>query len=125
MTPVFAALLIALTPPPAGVELSDAEMFPVDGPSARVLWVQSRNHKEQMQYVVMTNNPPEVVAEWLADWDWRHRVWFLVDDIKFCHWSDQKKLQCLAELRSLLGEQCYRRGILPLPCPRYRGLTHD
>ena len=58
---------------------------------------------------------------WLNDASWRHRCWDLMDDLRRIHPNDKAaKRRKLTELKRLIGEEWYWRGILPDYLPTYR-----
>lgn len=117
-----ATLFLALATDPAfpDVRLEDAQAFHVLPVVARFNYHGTWTHRDQMRPVIVTNNPPHMVALWEADIAWRLRCWDKLDDVLYCSFPTRKKLESLTELRRLLGDEAYFGGQMPSPTPAYK-----
>ena len=73
-----------------------------------------------MRDTVQTNDPANA-ATWEQEVAWRHRCWYLMDDVLNCPTiSVGAKLNSLDELRRMIGDDAYRAGVMPSPFPSYK-----
>jgi hypothetical protein len=130
---LFAA--IAFAPPPVhGVYLEDALAFGVEKEAVCGLERLARIHPFVMRGEVVGWTTPEIFGEWQCECDWRWRCWYCLrialdpeEAAKYCTenncWppSDEEirrtQLECLDELRNLLGPENYYAGRMPPPDP--------
>jgi hypothetical protein len=103
-------------PCPAAMQL---EHFGITPLQARRGWLDSYQHPYRLRGVIAGgwNNPPHVVALWEADCTYRRLVWAALDDVLYYQCATTYKLQKVAELRRLLGDEAFERGQVPAPTP--------
>lgn len=120
---MYAVILIAVasfgTPNMDGVCLTDAGRFPVDRASCRAIWKLTCTHPGRMVDQVATWNTPDALQAWREETHWRERCWNFLDDVLYMDWTPDRKLQSLARLRALLGDEAYFAGWMPAPFPNY------
>ena len=133
---LFAAIAVPPGPLPEGIELHQAHAF---GATKEVAEFQSSlayRHKEVMRGEVVGWTTREIYTQWESDCDRRwqcwHRLHVALDRntaANYCFndcWppSDEDilsiQLQCLDELRGLIGAEDYYAGRMPPPIPAYR-----
>lgn len=110
----FAALVLMVHDP--AIQVGDEWRFPVGVAQAYHGYRVSQTHL----HWIKENRAWD--QGWVCDAAWRHRIWDIMDDLRRIHPLDkQSNRKKLAELKLLLGEEAYWRGILPdyLPTGRF------
>lgn len=111
---MFAFAFLLLIDDPA-VQDGDEWRFPVTKAQAQRGYTLGHQH---YQWVVQSR--PWDLA-WQCDALWRYRCWDLIDDCRRIHPLDKAaNRRKLTELKRLIGEEWYWRGILPDYLPTYR-----
>lgn len=122
----LAACMVAPEPTPTpeemqGIRLTDGLDFGVSFEAVRQLWYMTSRNADSMRATVTANNHPEDVYRWEEEVRWRSRCWYLLDDVINCpNLTRERKLQSLAELKRLIGDEDYYAGRMPGPTPKYR-----
>ena len=140
---MYAVILAATLSGPLAADVARTERvarlggdfnFRIDGRAARACRTLARAHPSVMREEVKAWNPKETVWAWEAECEWRRACWDELDTALNCRpgsvyvngvlitpeQTDTYRLQALAKLRTLIGDEAFFAGQMPDPIPRYR-----
>lgn len=123
--------------------LSDVHRFGANQKMAMSMYLTARNHRTLMRGEVESWNNPDTAGWWEIDTSWRMRCWSKLDDsmrvgnnmysydlgpdgnykvtVEFSR-DVAYRLECLYDLRAMIGKEAFESGWMPDPLPQYRRL---
>lgn len=107
------------TVPP--VNLADIDGFRLRVEDVAALLVLARVHPAAVEVSVEGNNSPAVVFLWGQECRWRQKAWECLAAAMDDTYRVEYRLDCLARLWDLIGEEAYCRRLMPMPIPSYKG----